>query len=102
MSRHTIAPNGPLGRRPLHYQFADGGLTVGSNAETDASIQLDWYNDRLQILIYDGQQDEPALKVRLNPNGAIAEVIRRPDIVPQPHAHPTTAWEAERDEHPIT
>jgi len=41
-----------------------------------AAADFDWYNDWLQILVFD-QQDDPALHVRLNPDGTIAEILVR-------------------------
>ena len=68
----------------------------------DAMATLDWYNDRLQILVLDGQCDEVAVFVRLNADGTIAEILIRDDLMsltkPE-RADALSAWRKSRDGH---
>ena len=48
----------------------------------------------------DGQFDEPAVHVRLNPDGSIAEILIRDDLMPvtkPDRADSLSAWRKERD-----
>lgn len=64
-----------------------------------AGTHLDWYNDRLQILVHD-QQDDAALHVRYNQDGTIAEILVRDDLMEKVRCEGslvTGDWQKERD-----
>lgn len=79
----------------VHYAgsvHSDGAYANG------AGVHLDWYNDRLQLCVDDGLVDDPALHVRFNEDGSIAEVLVRDCGIPIKHeSGETTAWQLERD-----
>ena len=102
-----IQPTGPHGKLTLPVNCWPCGAQITGGYAEGASAQFDWYNDKLQILVFD-KDDEPALHVRYNPDGTIAEVIVRDDLLPSPwgYAAPIfwpdssqreSQWQKERD-----
>lgn len=61
---------------------------------------LDWYNDRLQLLSYDGKSEEVAVSVRLNQDGGVAEIVIRDELLKLVRSDngPRSEWAIERDD----
>src|ERR1035438_3901276 len=91
-------PNGTRGKKCLKTAFGYRDLIVRDKKFTSAQASFDWYNDKLQILVFD-RNDDPALHVRFNKDGTIAEIMVRDDLRGriEPDFGPTTAWQKERD-----
>lgn len=69
------------------------------NPEDQALVYTDVFgpNPRLQFLVYEPQQDEPAVSIRYNRDGSIAEVALRQDIQQKVVQNDQdTAWMRER------
>lgn len=104
MDSTPIPPSGDLGNEELLVSFDPSGVRVDGHYAEGAEARIDWHNDRLQILVFD-QSDEPALHVRYNRDGTIAEVIIRADLMAAPscgpivkrEGEPQTEWAKERD-----
>ena len=98
--RRELPPRGERGQSPLPVEInADCVNAINPTGEQVQGAYLDWWNDRLQILCYDGVCDEVAVYVRFNPDGTIAEVMLREDlrgkaVIESPEA---SAWTKERD-----
>lgn len=92
-----LPPKGS-GKKRLPLSFMNGALRCTKFCE-GAAIDFDWYNDRLQILIFDNQ-DEPALHVRFNADGTIAEIVFRDELKPlliNEQRRGQSEWEISRD-----
>lgn len=92
-------PNGDRGKKRLKTAFGYHDLIVRDKLFTGAQASFDWYNDKLQILVFD-VNDDPALHVRYNPDGTIAEILVRDDLmeVTMRESAPAAAdWQKERD-----
>lgn len=98
---HTLNPDGPLGSLPLPVLIGDDYYQSAGFA-SGASARFDWYNDRLQILVNDGQNDDLALHVRFNADGSVAEILVRNDLLKSVKPESSTEvspWQFERDQH---
>ena len=99
---HHLRPTGHIGRMAMSYTHdpADGSLILGDDPN-GPRVTLDWHNDRLQILVYDGQQDEPTLKVRFGVEERIREILYNREASRNARLETlnTTPWEEERDDH---
>lgn len=96
---HTLRPEGDRAKNTLQVVHHENSVATGIGGHApDAGAFLDWYNDRLQICVNDGILDEPALHVRLNADGSIAEIIIRDDLRDKirTEAQPSP-WQKERD-----
>lgn len=97
---HHIDPAGDHGARPLRvaHNIDRAELSSLDYAE-GAAVALDWYNDRLQLIAFDGRSDDPALHIRLNQDGTIAEILVRDDLLPHVHSERfhESEWQKERD-----
>lgn len=94
-----IPPAGVLGKQDLITLISNRELRSAGYAE-GASACFDWYNDRLQILVHD-KSDEPALHVRLTPEGEIAEIVVRQGLMAKMVSESGEApsqWQNERDD----
>ena len=95
----ALVPSGDRGKKKLPVEFMTTGLRSKGFAE-GASCEFDWYNDRLQILVFD-RTDEPVLHVRFNKDGTIAEIMLRDCDVESKcfveQDSPVTNWQHERD-----
>jgi len=95
---------GDRAKKSLPVEFNPRAITSLGFAK-DARAYFDWYNDRLQILIDDGQSDDPAVYVRFREDGSIAEILLRDDLLGAPscgpivrrESGPQTEWSKERD-----
>ena len=72
--------SGPRGKKRLKTAFGFRDLIVRDKQFACAQASFDWHNDRLQILVFDSN-DDPALHVRYNPDGTIAEIVIRDDLL---------------------
>jgi hypothetical protein len=98
-----LSPSGPKGRKVLPLLRQEDGIFVPNLQEGNdpgEGALMDWWNDRLQIVVMDRQEDEPALHVRYNSDGGIVEIMVREDLVDMVKiaSGPTTAWQRERDD----
>ena len=81
----VLLPDGDHAKQSLKVQHTRDGVDVlDPHYANGAGVKLDWWNDRLQILVYDGITDEPVLTVCLNKDGTVA--------------HDQDAWRKERDD----
>ena len=65
-----------------------------------AQATFDWYNNKLQILVYSGIEDEPAVTVRLNRGGGIEEIAYGEHVSQKIRAESgpeVSAWLQDRD-----
>jgi len=101
------APNGDRGKHLLRTAFGPRDLIVRDKQFCAAQASFDWYNDKLQILVFD-RNDYPAIHVRYKKDGTIAEVLIRDDLMKSPwgYAGPIvkkesslepSQWQKERD-----
>ncbi len=101
-SQHLLPPNGERGTKPLPVISKPGELQVdtGRRNTPGEGVWMDWYNDRLQLVINDRQCDEPALHVRFNPDGSVAEVLVRDDLRDKIETDDRNIsdWQKERDD----
>jgi hypothetical protein len=100
-------PSGNRGKKRLKTAFGYRDLIVRDKQFCAAQASFDWYNDKLQILVFD-KDDEPALHVRYKKDGTIAEILIRDDLMKSPwgYAGPIvkkesslepSQWQKERD-----
>ena len=91
-------PDGTRGKKCLKTAFGYRDLIVRDKKFTSAQASFDWYNDKLQILVFDCN-DDPALHVRYNKNGTIAEILVRDDLMKSPwgYAGPIIKQESSRE-----
>ena len=92
--------NGPKAIRDLPIEIKNDSLRIwGSEDYADAGFMADWHNDRLQLLTYDASNDDAAVFVRLNPDGSVAEILVRDDLMSKVRSErgDATAWQNERD-----
>ncbi len=95
-----LQPSGDRGEKTLLVEADVESVKSFGPYAKGAGASFDWYNDRLQILVYDGPEDEPALHVRYNADGTIAEIIVRNDLmglVKPEGAMKMSEWQKERD-----
>ncbi len=102
--------DGPLGRRGLNLTVTPLG-TVTAHLPTDPTemagpdaepqVAVDWWNDRLQFLLYDGRSDDCAVHFRLHPDGSLAEILVRDDLwkFVRIESAEESPWQHERDHH---
>lgn len=99
--RGLILAQGDRGNAPLEIKHTDEGFIIPEHTMGDTGLGafVDWYNNRLQVCVNDTQEDEPALHVRYNQDGSIAEIMVRDDLmsVVKIMDGPTTEWQKERD-----
>ena len=96
-----LTPNGDLGKEVLPIEF-DAGAVKSFGYAKEAQAAFDWYNDRLQILVYDGHNSEPVVQVRLDSDGVVNEIIVRSTDwhrLRRDSCLPLSPWQAERDNH---
>lgn len=94
-----LKPEGDRAKQSLTLAHTDDGVFIASPCAEQSGANIDWYNDRPQILVHDGQFDDPALHVRLNPDGSIAEILVRDDLIGKVHVEcgHNSQWQKERD-----
>lgn len=101
-----LGPNGDRAKLSLKTEYSCNSVSSKGPVAQGAGAVLDFFNDSLQILVYEGEAgqegDEPALHVRLNADGTIAEIVMRSrDLLRlctfegEPRA--VSKWEKERD-----
>ena len=96
----TLEPNGDRAKRWLDVEHYADHINILFGHDNQPGVYADWWNDRLQLLAYDGQCDETAGAIRLNPDGSVAEIIVRDDLLDKVMREPVkqTAWGKERDD----
>lgn len=97
---YSLPPNGDHGTQELPVEVNGGQIRSLGYAE-GAAADFDWYNDKLQILVFD-HHDDPLLHVRLNPDGTVAEILVRDretlrKMLLESEARVISDWEKERD-----
>lgn len=100
---HVLSPAGELGKQFLTVRHDRNSIEIIGEGDyaRHASVYLDWHNDRLQFLVYDGVEDENAVMVRLHRDGSVAEIIVRDDLMGEVkiESGETSPWQEERDNH---
>ncbi len=96
----SLEPNGDNAVESLPIEITQDSITSKGFAE-GAGCFFDWFNDRLQIVIHSGLDDEPAINIRFNRNGSIAEIIVEDCYWKQVMRVPVepSEWQKERDNH---
>lgn len=96
----VIEPKGDLGREELKITGLRGEIITRKQAHMAEQVgaRVDWYNDRMQILIDDTSEDQ-ALHIRFNPDGSIAEILVRDDLMGlvKIEGESNSPWQDERD-----
>lgn len=100
VNNFDLPPQGDIGKEPFPVEQTDTGMRSQGYA-LDAGAHFDWFNDRLQILVDDGTVGEPALYVRYNADGSIAQILVRSDLMPlvEDEEGANSKWQDERDSH---
>ena len=74
-SEDIIRPDGPNGTRVLLVEYSSKHIAVldDKGVNLGPEVCLDWWGDRLQVLVYAAGEDEPVMTVCFNPDGTVAK-----------------------------
>ena len=95
--KDSLLPCGNHGKESLPVNVTLDGVTSCGYAK-GAGAGLDWYNDKLQVLVFDHSED-PAIHVRLNADGTVAEILVRDDLMQliKHESGGASDWQKKRD-----
>lgn len=102
LSGARMPKNGDRGKLSLEVSFGFRDLICIDDRFCGAQLSFDYYNDWLQGLVFD-DCDDPAMHIRWNEDGTIAEIIVRDDLMPKivrecgPRRSGQSEWEKARD-----
>jgi hypothetical protein len=75
--RLPLPPVDGQGKKSLPIELHRDHITVRldtKNAEPNPAVYVDWFNGKLTLICYDGVNDDPIAKVRLNADGTVKEL----------------------------